>query len=717
MLGFGVFDIINLTKAKRGRPKGKHATYVAEYGVTTRHGSYYEQRFYRGQEGKIGKWLTKQNAKGNSVTRLDLQLAPPPQLVIAQKPAPRVGWVGEKRIKDMPQHVVTHEQIAHERVSTDPGRIRFERLGDHLSKLDPTGYKQGKWLRETTGKIDKLREEVKTMTAAIAKISANKDLKDTLNEQLSEKVNKETELRSLLKQRDAVMMEFTHRPLSWKISRVQALRAEILATKKEARQWMADETKPEKQGKKDHPMSPAEIWAAELAMWKLGNRRAKKKGLKSKPAPMYPKQFAERLNELKWKLKGTLGKTVVVPSKGAKVPAGHSKVAATSASDEMYIGETDFLLTTGKWKNHGPTGVQFTPTQANNFAREFAPLIDKIVNGTMKGFHGSGGYKELIPGFKDIREDLVQIANVTLIKQAMSFDSEKASKYRKVGVTFAQFVRTHINHRIRDELTKYIADKKRLSSGEKDELMHVISFDDAHDFTSQQLRDSGAPMERKMASAEDILELQDTQRLLATKVSPLDSIAVMSRLNLVNTSDNPLGGGGLKSWDEVAEDIVRELPKVKGREGGQISPQFAKQYAIRAVASMFGGAKAKWLKGMTNADKEALRSGLKLMVKMVIGGSVVMPKTHDLSQVHRKVGPNSRLRSRFAGGYTWTRIPGSTGTPHLVYNELDRNPAGKMTFDPATGLRMKKSFKISLDSEIRALLAKLQKLARRKAAA
>jgi ADP-ribose pyrophosphatase YjhB (NUDIX family) len=136
-----------------------------------------------------------------------------------------------------------------------------------------------------------------------------------------------------------------------------------------------------------------------------------------------------------------------------------------------------------------------------------------------------------------------------------NYKARTKSTKAKLNSEAQHYVRKLLNEAVRrKEMEPEVLNEEALNWGEGD-------------FTRDQLRDVATPMAAPDASPEDIIAVKDLRKLLTTKFGRMDSVALLSRLNLLNPTKSVEGRSGFKSWDDVAQDVV-DHEKARGKSVG-----------------------------------------------------------------------------------------------------------------------------------------------------
>lgn len=680
---FGVFSLVNLEKSRTrgsGAPK-----YTAAYEVTTRSGTKYLQYFYPKTEGRIPGFLLNVAKRGGVASRLTGQATVESHATVL--PGMRLGGHGheptlEETRGPLPEVVTTsaragvvrtvtvgsplvisggkpapaplppssgHAQPAKTEVTTlqvaeqqmqheNDVRYKYERLGDRAKEMDPTGYKQALVLRELDTQIQSLRDKALVLGGKVGR--AVKNNTPRRNSLLEEKAQLEGALRSITQTRDKLLADFTQRPLSWKLARIAGVETEMAALKDEGKRWIAA-----------HPVE----WKRYLQKHKRRQRYLKTKvdpkklkhWLQNVKGPLeYPPFIESKLNALKLKLKGIKGSTVAVQTKAAKLGV-HQNLVVIPSKEVGGITPDDgvaaYLLTTGEWRNKAPNGTnQFTPGEAAQLFKEFSGVIQNIAVG--RGF--KPGWAKVFD-LKDLAEDLQSHLKVQLFNHAALYSPERAKSQLEQGHSFPEYVIGKLDGEARNFVRTALKEAVRQKQIEPEALNEeALNWNENGDFTRDQLRDVATPMAVPYASPEDLIAVKDLQKLLTTKFSRMDSVAILSKLNLFNPTNVPKGGGGLKSWDEVAQDVVAH-EKARGKDVGEA---YVKNNVRRNLEMMFApGAAlgAGWVGHLTASEKVGLREGLRTLHDLVSKRSSSIPGMPSWRVTKEPTGNKRGVTSQF----------------------------------------------------------------------
>lgn len=665
---YGVFDLTNLSKGRK-IGGGKQGAPLGRYRFTTKTGVVYDKSFFSQKELESAiKFAVKE---GRKYERLDSPTPHHAEHVIA---TPLLAAEGID-LQDAPT-VASSSEVAHARIEERAAPVNYVRLGDRVSTIDPKGATKAKELVKLGDKVSQLRDNIRGLL--LREKTARTEGKDALALSYAKtRMLYEAQLRPAAKALDAMRLDLQTMPNIQAHVRLQAVKTGMRALRDASAAYI-----------EENP----EWWQGQLKQWKAAKRVAKRKGQAPPAKPKFAPQFlvdqpdgSPGLKTLAWRLRGLGGKAVAISREPAHVlaPGSLSHVARVEEAGGLDPdhNEVAYLLTRGEWPTRNADGSnKFSKTESEALRKEFAGDVRSIVDGG-KMWNSAVGWAQSIRGFDAIRDDLYQRAYVKLFELAAEFTPEKAKELTEEGSNFHAYARRDIYRVINKTLKRHLEEKRV----EADFDSSILDWDADADFGAGQLKDAGAPLETPYISGEDAVALTDTKRILREKLPPALSVALQSRLNLYN----PTNEAGLKPWAAVAADMV-EAEKVRGQ---RVGAEFALATSKRLLRDIFKPGGLDWAENLLPSERHALRSGLKLLLKYTESKSVTFAGTSSWRKektaegeasfqapkyegVHRRVkdekDPAKRLTSRFTTQDKESRFGGGQGVAHDVYTEMTR---------------------------------------------
>lgn len=688
---FGVFSLLNVVKATpskgvgRGRRAGTSSTgkgrarYYVKYTVETRAKTTYEQKFYPGQEALESRFLVNVRKRGGTIIGM---LRP---AAASHETAPLVAPAAPVRARTTPSSIVLEQMAARGKtlpvVEVSPHKIeaeraqyeneiayKYERVGDKLKwqgGLDPTGYEMAVALSELGKQIASIKEDILGKQAFLRKRPEDAEALRALT-------GLQVSLRSLTVERDKLMTDLNRRPLADKLLRIVAIRDQMAALRKQGKEEIKADPKAWERYLRSH--------RAKVGHMPKGKRDEAFAALK------YPPHIQAELDRLAWKLKGISGTTVKVATKktGARAGGGPLKFGVGQhtiipLAEEREEGAIATQLTRGEWKDLHPNGHnRFTEGNSAALLKEFDGVINNIVRGSTFGGKAPGWAK--LFDLKDFADEMRSSLRVRLFQLASEYTPEMAKDNlaglgvldKEVGRVgggkernFTSFaimrLSSHAKHLVRDALRE-AANHKEIEPEEMEAAESLLAQDEEGMFTRDQLRDQPLPIASPFASPDDIIAIQDVRKLISSKLGRVEALGMLSRLNLLNPVDDPKGGGGLKSWDEVAEDVRAELlkePSMEGRRARRYglstqvpSTLYLRSSLMRSVGRIFAaptkGNRGGWTNPLTPSEKLGLKEGIKALIRVVGMRQVSLPEVHAW-RVAREASPKVKGQSSQPG--------------------------------------------------------------------
>ena len=657
------------------------------YNIEKRGGRAYEVDLHSGKRAGVAVDIPSKLTRRRAPLTYEQAVASGAEVPQQPKRQPTVESVELQRIQQTRKVVPLYVRLG------DKVTVQQAGAEDNLEKQK--GLKQFKALKEMEASLD-------TIDTRLAQIGKELQQAEKLNDPsgvpalVEERVALHTNRLSVKEAYDKLLNAFTKLPGTGLIARVMAVKDEIRQAKKEGREWIDANPKLWASMQAEHARKAKKIRKL-IEAGKIESKRMPSEEL------AYPPETLAKLNTLKWKLKGLSGKAHYVEKKAKVVGVG--KHIVLSASEEKAgvrpeEGVVTYLLSTGQWKNTLDGRNVFNKDEAEALYEEYAGVINNIVNGGARG----GGWAKLFD-LKDLADDLRGHLNEMLLTYAREYTrtmAEDAQEGRgvidpKTGKLVDQGMprnfRSFIISRLHGESRNFMRnrlqearDRREASEGEIAEYEQALSWDEEGALTPDQLRSTHAPMGTHYLPADDVVALHELRDLLNTRVKGVIgtgqrvtgggssddfAVALFSRLNLHNPVSDPKGEGkgGLKSWDEVAADVLtarrtRFLKKLKAKamssktsaaRRDQLLAEHAnytanpnripdmqsahslKQEIIQSLGRMFSlkaaqraaaeggfGEKSDWLGEMTASDMRSLKHGLQTIIK-VAGSPSVAP--------------------------------------------------------------------------------------------
>jgi hypothetical protein len=649
VLTFGVFDL------SKGRTRGSGKTkYVAAYSVRTTAGSTYEKYFYPKDEHRIPKWLATMHRKGNAVAKLEAEHVAQyqgPQVVPSLQVAPTTtlaSTAAKPTSGDVAfQHSQTEAQLEAARLEyRDDVKYAYERLGDKLRSLDPKGVDAWKKLSDLDTKREALADRMKGLREKLLKLTPDTPgVKDVQDELTSLQADKD----ALDAQHANLLTDFTKRPLSMRIARVYRLKREIKDVQRQAEAWTEQ--------------NPKE-WAAFLKEHEARVKKIVKDGGKAPPTPRFPPWVTVQvgylsevplradaaLHKLSWKLKGVSGNVHTVAKRQVRTASGENLRVLSSEDINGLTPDRapiSYLLSSGDWEFKDEQGRnRFLPHHQKALLDEYNGIIRNISRGSGWGGHAKGWARTL--DLKDLAEDLESYLRTHLLTQlAPNYSADEAQRGREMGKNFEAFVLSQLKGKaqnfIRKRLQEGIANKEI-----EPEVLHEVgpslTWDEEGALTRDQMRHLTDALGTPYASAEDIVAIKDAQRIITTRLSPIAGYGLLSRLNLFNPVDDPKGGGGLKDWTSVAQDVVAALT-VQGRTDVP-SVTYVKNVLTRNLKQLTRVAGEGFAAGLKPSEKVGLHEGLKALLRIAGKRQLSVPGESDWARTKEPVKPGKHKHSR-----------------------------------------------------------------------
>lgn len=626
---FGVFDIINL---KKGRTAGSGKTkYIAIYDVTTRAGRTYPMYFYAKDSGRIGTWLAEQHRRGNVAVARDLASPhrvkgiPQPYVATGAKIAPPPASGPGSDLKFSPAGIpvplegataVSVAEVEARRADHENDvRYTYVRLGDKLKQLDPVGYDAAKKVVTLGAERDRLISEIGATVAQLAEHPGSPSI-------LQAKADLQTQLDKVKKDHAALFEQVNKRPLSTKLFRVLTLQQKVEALRAEGREWI-----------KQNP----DKWEAYTKEWEATAKKLRALGEKPKAMLEFPPHIAEQLNNLKWKLKGTKGLTLVVPTKAPKLGVGEKLIITASADINDLDPQANpiaYALSSG-WKGEvlPESGRNwFTPGQRAALFKEFDSDIRGIARGRAFGTN-KVGWGTLLDS-KELAKDIESDLRLKLYDLASTYTANMASTGREMGSNFRVYALSLLRQTAQKTVRTALAEAIHAGKVEPEilhELGGALTWNEEGAFTSSQLREHTDALGTPFTSAEDLVAIKDVKRIVETRLSPIAAIGLMSRLNLHNPDDTPSGGSGLKDWTSVAKDVAAYL---KGTKNEGASVAHIKGVLTRNLSSLTRVAGDGWAAGLRPSEKEGLKEGIRALIRVSAFRRASVPGTQAWERIH-----------------------------------------------------------------------------------
>jgi len=634
---FGVFNIVNL---KKGRTAGSGKTkYVAIYDVTTRAGKTYPQYFYAKDSGRIGTWLALQHRRGNVAVARDLTSphrfpantatekkgAPRPYAAAGTTIAPPPTSGPSSGLKFSPAGIpvplegatsVSVAEVEARRADHENNiRYTYVRLGDKLKQLDPVGYDAAKKVVALGAQRDVLISKIGNATAKLAEHKDSQSL-------LEAKADLQVKLDKVKKDLAALFPQVNKRPLATKLLRVLTLQQQVEQLREEGREWI-----------KQNP----EKWALYLKEHEAASKKIRALGEKPKSALEFPPHIEQQLTNLKWKLKGTKGLALVVPTKAPKLGVGERLIITESADINDLDPQSNplaYALSSGWRGERLPESGRnwFTPGQRAALFKEFDSDIRNIARGRAFGTNKMGW--GTILDSKELAKDIESDLRIKLNDIAETYTAHMASTGRDSGSNFRFYALSLLKKTAQNTVRSALADAIHAGTVEP-EILHEIggalTWNEEGAFTSSQLREHTDALGTPYTSAEDIVAIKDVQRIVETRLSPIAAIGLMSRLNLHNPDDTPSGGGGLKDWTSVAKDVAGYLKKTK-HEGPSVA--HIKGMLTRNLSSLTRVAGDGFAAGLRPSEKEGLKEGIRALIRVSAFRRASIPGTQAWERIH-----------------------------------------------------------------------------------
>lgn len=557
------FGVFDLINKARPRVGESHV-----YAVISKKGKKWTKWFAAHEVGQIPKFLANN-----------------PTAVLVSHP-------GEHKVEQK-LIIATEASVAATRLEHDKEtRAAFVRIGDSLGRLDPEASVMAK--------------ELLSLDAQLETDPAN---------------------RALLQKRDALRIQLHQRPLAGKILRIGELQGRIAMLKKQGDDWK---------------LANPERWASlYIEPFRKRAAEAAKEGKAVAPEPVYPTNIASEIYTLEQRLRGVRGKTTAIQVGGPKLGVGESVKILSSAVTTVTRGSkvplvvavpadgaVSYSLTAGTWPTQDEKGRNLlTNRDASALYKEYADIINNIVSGKAWGANRPG-FATLFD-IKGAKEDLKAELSIELLSAASKFTADVALQHVERGSNFRAFAINKLVSKakhVMKNLVDYAKATGSLDAHKENEVAgDALYFNEDGVANRDILQKQGAPLATGYASPEDIISIRGAKLLIKRKLSVLESVGLMSRLNLHNTNDKLDGDSGLKSWDEVADDVVAEMAK----RGKQVGHAAVKAKLIRKIDKMFTvpePGKSGWASTLTKRERESLREGLKSIIRVVAQRQVSMPQ-------------------------------------------------------------------------------------------